>query len=42
MVDQLNLIAYASDDELQRAYRFARRCNQWKTARLIRLELATR
>lgn len=42
MVDQLNLIAYATDDELQRAYRFARRCNQWNVARLIKAELATR
>lgn len=38
----LDIIAHASDDELQRAYRFARRCNQWKTARLIRLELDRR
>lgn len=42
MVDQLNLIAYATDDELQRAYRFARRCNQWRACHMIRLELATR
>jgi hypothetical protein len=38
----LDVIAYATDAELLAAYRFACRCNQWKTARLIRLELATR
>ena len=41
-MERINLIAYATDDELRAAYRFARRCNQWKTARLCRLELATR
>lgn len=42
MMECLDVIAYATDDELARAYRFARRCNQWKVCRLIRLELATR
>lgn len=42
MVDQLNLIAYASDDELRAAYRFARRCNQWRVCHMIKTELATR
>lgn len=41
-MERLDVIAYATDDELRRAYWFARRCNQWKTARLCRLELATR
>lgn len=42
MVDRLDLIAYATDADLLRALRFARRCNQWKIARLIRLELERR
>ena len=42
MMERLDLIAYATDDELHRAYRFARRCNQWNVARLIKAELATR
>lgn len=42
MVDQLNIIAYATDDELVRAYRVARRCNQWRICYLIRGELVTR
>lgn len=41
-MERLDIIAYATDDDLQRAYRVARRCNQWKVCRLIRLELATR
>lgn len=41
-MERLDLIAYATDDELARAYRFARRCNQWKVCHRIRLELATR
>lgn len=39
---QLDVIAFATDAELQAAYRFARRCNQWNVVRLIRLELANR
>ena len=42
MVDKLDIITYATDDELRAAYWFARRCNQWRVARLCRLELATR
>lgn len=42
MVDQLDLITYATDDELRRAYRFARRCNQWRVCHRIRAELAMR
>ena len=41
-MERLDIIAYATDADLLRALRFARRCNQWKTARLIRLELDRR
>ena len=41
-MERLDLIAYATDDELQRAYRFARRCNQWRVCHMIKTELATR
>lgn len=42
MMERLDLIAYATDDELRAAYRLARRCNQWRVCHLIKTELATR
>lgn len=42
MIERLDIIAYATDEELARAERFARRCNQWTLVYRIKAERATR